>query len=687
MSLTKLFPGLIRYVKRKLVSSIETQADLNSVGIVNIWEFADQITDKPDPNNYETWDWSPATYAAVMYCLKYRELTYVTSAQYYQSMQLHFPGGFYQHKKPLVFENQGGGNSSAFASTLKITGDGKTGTTLVSSISNDPMFTLLGLRVCIEDISFRRLDATISNVCFLKLGDESGFTPCSHSTFRNLYFSDATKPVVIGHLFDSVFQSIHIIGLRPSADSIPTGIEILPHVSDSSNQISFIGVVLETAYSDDAVLFKAVNTNATTPHHSIHWYGCHFETVWNGALCVYLEKCAAMSFNGVNFVSNGDNTHVAATQIHMNTCARIDYNSCYYFDDNTQTVVPSTGKMIKIAGRCANIVFDKGFWASPYANISTDSHNFAAIVDYTESTYGDNSIIFSNVTLNNYNYGAGSNQSYLFQEGAANRSWRTKVLSGTTAPLSWSFGNDIFPADQVVRMQLDSSGYLSLPRSAGGISSVGGINGGSLFTLGLSSGASGERYIRGYTGGDTTVTQEIKFNGSAITLTAASILPAVTASMNLGSASYAYNNITLQNSPIVLSDGRFKTMQSDLTDDELKCAVACGKLYKKYKLNLAVQQKGEDARFHFGVIAQEIIQVFTDHGLDWRGYGIVAFTSWDAEPEVPEVLGTDEEGFSYVISEYKPAIEAGDRYEVRYDELNSFVLAGQEYRISKLEGD
>ncbi|GEM_PF-3594055 len=143
-----------------------------------------------------------------------------------------------------------------------------------------------------------------------------------------------------------------------------------------------------------------------------------------------------------------------------------------------------------------------------------------------------------------------------------------------------------------------------------------------------------------------------------------SIIPRVTASRTLGSSSLTWNNIYSQNAVTVVSDKRYKTGISELNEQEINCAIACSKLYRKYKLNAAVDEKGNNAaRYHIGAIAQEIIQCFTDHGLDWHEYGVVTYEAWESSDNH----------------------EAGEIYMVRYEELNCFVNAGFEYRLSKLE--
>uniref|UniRef100_UPI000F044F06 Tail spike protein n=1 Tax=Acinetobacter phage vB_AbaP_AS12 TaxID=1932885 RepID=UPI000F044F06 len=145
-----------------------------------------------------------------------------------------------------------------------------------------------------------------------------------------------------------------------------------------------------------------------------------------------------------------------------------------------------------------------------------------------------------------------------------------------------------------------------------------------------------------------------------------SLIPAATNTYDLGSSGSTFRNAYLQNAVTVVSDARKKSEVSELTEEELKCAVACGKLYRKYKLNDAIAEKGlENARYHFGVIAQEIMQCFTDYGLDWSKYGIITYDEWEDNTE---------EG-----------IEAGNIYMVRYSELNCFVNAGIDYRLSLLE--
>lgn len=157
---------------------------------------------------------------------------------------------------------------------------------------------------------------------------------------------------------------------------------------------------------------------------------------------------------------------------------------------------------------------------------------------------------------------------------------------------------------------------------------------------------------------------------------------------SIGSSTSNFKDIFLQNAPTVVSDARYKTEISELTEQELQCAIACSRLYRKYKLNAAVDEKGLNAaRYHIGVIAQEVVQCFTDHGLDWRKYGIITYEKWDAVEAAKYQSATYDEGGEVLTPEIQAveAREAGEIYMVRYDELNCFINAGHEYRLSKLE--
>jgi hypothetical protein len=128
---------------------------------------------------------------------------------------------------------------------------------------------------------------------------------------------------------------------------------------------------------------------------------------------------------------------------------------------------------------------------------------------------------------------------------------------------------------------------------------------------------------------------------------------------NLGSASNRWATVFAGTGSINTSDGREKQDIESLSETEKRVAIAIKGLIKKFKFKEAVRIKGDKARIHVGVIAQDVISAFEAEGLDPMQYGIVCYDQWFDE--------VDEEG--NVIS------KGGNRYGVRYEELMSFLIS------------
>ncbi len=134
---------------------------------------------------------------------------------------------------------------------------------------------------------------------------------------------------------------------------------------------------------------------------------------------------------------------------------------------------------------------------------------------------------------------------------------------------------------------------------------------------------------------------------------------------SIGAASFRWSVVYAGTGTINTSDEREKQQIADLDDAERRVAVSIKGLVKKYKYNDAVTLKGDGARIHVGVIAQEVIAAFAGEGLDATRYALLCHDTWEAEPEEVDKNGN-------VIN---PGIEAGERYGIRYDELLAFMIA------------
>lgn len=179
--------------------------------------------------------------------------------------------------------------------------------------------------------------------------------------------------------------------------------------------------------------------------------------------------------------------------------------------------------------------------------------------------------------------------------------------------------------------------------------------------------------VMGQTGSGTNLPFSIVVAGSEavrIETTNRHITPGADNSQNFGSASLRLATIYAGTGTINTSDEREKQQIQAMSDAEKRVAIACKGLVRKFKFNNAVSAKGDAARWHFGVVAQEVSAAFSAEGLDARNYSLFCYDEWDAEAPVEEVR--DEDGNIVVVG--SPGRPAGNRYGVRYDELAMFIL-------------
>jgi hypothetical protein len=131
-----------------------------------------------------------------------------------------------------------------------------------------------------------------------------------------------------------------------------------------------------------------------------------------------------------------------------------------------------------------------------------------------------------------------------------------------------------------------------------------------------------------------------------------------------GSATNRWRAVFAVSGVINTSDEREKTDLLAQSDAEKAAALEIKNNIRKFKFKDSVEDKGDSARFHFGVGAQTVKQILEKHGLNPFDYAFLCYDQWD---ELPEIL--DSEGS--VTQEYR---SSGDRYGIRYDELSMFIL-------------
>ena len=122
--------------------------------------------------------------------------------------------------------------------------------------------------------------------------------------------------------------------------------------------------------------------------------------------------------------------------------------------------------------------------------------------------------------------------------------------------------------------------------------------------------------------------------------------------ISLGVGASRFDDIFATNGTIQTSDRNEKQDIAELSDAEQRVAVAAKGLMRKFRWKDAVAEKGNEARTHFGIIAQDLQAAFAAEGLDAGDYAMFISSTW-----------TDEE-----------TGEERTRMGVRYSELLAFII-------------
>lgn len=128
--------------------------------------------------------------------------------------------------------------------------------------------------------------------------------------------------------------------------------------------------------------------------------------------------------------------------------------------------------------------------------------------------------------------------------------------------------------------------------------------------------------------------------------------PFADASYSLGTGPQRWTAVYAVNGTIQTSDRTEKQQIEELNAAELAVARRLKGLIRKFKFNDSVAEKGDGARIHVGVIAQDVHDAFVAEGLDPYKYGLFCSDTWNTL-----------DGNSQT------------RLGVRYEELLAFVIA------------
>jgi hypothetical protein len=145
----------------------------------------------------------------------------------------------------------------------------------------------------------------------------------------------------------------------------------------------------------------------------------------------------------------------------------------------------------------------------------------------------------------------------------------------------------------------------------------------------------------------------------------AGFIPGTDNTLAIGTGSSRWSVIYAGSGVINTSDSREKQQVKSLSDSEKSVAIKLKSLIKSFKFNDAVSVKGDSARIHIGVIAQDVIDAFNSEGLNPFDYAIVCYDEWD------ETIEESDEDRNIA----KKITDAGNRFGIRYDQLLAFIIS------------
>jgi hypothetical protein len=172
----------------------------------------------------------------------------------------------------------------------------------------------------------------------------------------------------------------------------------------------------------------------------------------------------------------------------------------------------------------------------------------------------------------------------------------------------------------------------------------------------------GDGNPRFYASAGATAAYWIGFDG-------AELYPSIDNTISCGFSSLRWSVIYSATALINTSDANQKQQIANLTIAELETAKAIKGLIKSFKFNDAVAKKGNGARIHIGVIAQDVQAAFISNGLDPSKYAMFCSDTWH------EVDGKQAQDPSEPFTKDTPNAVEITRLGIRYDELLAFVIS------------
>ena len=304
-------------------------------------------------------------------------------------------------------------------------------------------------------------------------------------------------------------------------------------------------------------------------------------------------------------------------------------NSILIFCDGNNSVFtgiasPSVGTLSVSAGGTGSTTFTAGFVKSPGgtgALTSSSAVSLTADVSGTlpvtsggtgAGTFTSGSLLVGNGTSNFGTLAGSANGQVATWNGSQ---WTATLPAAAAVTSVTGSGNiSVSPTTGATVVSITSSPTFSSTSAGALTATTGNFSGLLTASAGVSTGlvsTTGSTVSLGING-----SPNISYNNLNI------FFPNADNTVSLGSGGNRWTIVYAVNGTINTSDGNEKQQIRDISAAEKAVAQTLKTKLKAFKFNDAVAKKGENARTHFGIIAQDIKAAFEAEGLDPDKYGV-----------------------------------------------------------------
>lgn len=671
---------MIEWKRKPLADAVTSLSRMLSAQKVNIWEYQHLVTQKPTMNP-DTWDWTPAHLEAIRVC------------KIAPNKVLYYPGGIYQTTAMLDFGSlvvEGGITASNAGVTIMAAADD----ILMTKLNSNGFLMhvrLDGANKALWNILVLGNRPTIMKVESVR-AKENGFT--FGSTQNGSFYSVTSYFCKHSFVFYNGARNLNFYGAGSATSKGPSGVpttdqsELVfnfdlsdPHgfgmpaiiTANGNDRISFFGGIFEYP---ETIIEMRNKQQSTSDVGRVFFYGSEFagrgkilstdtlpsmsspKLIFNNCEFTWGDQDIPFStgtrgileFQGETSMSGGallPNRGISQVNNFDQRGIRVQ--------DNTQFVGGPTGP---------STVPKYGF------SRPATTGNIAGAVSFTAN--------FKEAFFVDGNVGslvATGGTAYRTVKGTVPESMTYALTAGISTIGAYTpNGVGAFPLGVASLVENLGNGPSDAALMAFRVRSGGGNN---FAYMGVTGGA----FVLGTrTGANYQERLNISDRGH--------ICAGVDNQQNLGRADMRFGIVWAGTGTINTSDARLKADIRPLGVRERAVAIKLKDAIRAFKYTDSVEIKGEFARIHFGVVAQEVVSIFASEGLDANDYALLCYDKWNAEYEdVYEVVPIlvdgepvlDELGAplteARLTGERREVRAAGDRYGVRLDQINSMIIA------------